>query len=90
MPHTKNNSMGYASTVLRSFTRTTLAFDEFIQIVVWPHEDPKPDSKVIPPFDVQLNTRDDITKPWQCTKEWTNINFQQLKDILELLYAIHG
>ena len=90
MPHTKNNSMGYASTLLRSFTRTDLNFDEFVRITVFPHEDPKPESKVIPPFDMQLLTRNETTDPWTVTKEWTNIPFQQVKDTLELLFAIHG
>ena len=82
--------MGYASTVLRSFTRTDLNFDEFVRITVFPHEDTKPDSKVIPPFDMQLLTRNEITDPWTVTKEWTGIPFQQVKDTLELLFAIHG
>lgn len=90
MPHTKNNSMGYASTVLRSFTRTELSFDEFTKVTVFPHEDTKPNSKTIPPFDMQLLTRDCTSKPWTVTKEWTSITFQQVKDALELLYALHG
>jgi len=90
MPHTKNNSMGYASTLLRNFPRTVLNLDDYTRIVIFPHEDSSPQSKVIPPFDMEMQHRATTKNDWRCTRDWPSIPFQQVKDTLELLVALHG
>ena len=81
MAHTKNNSFGYTSTLLRLFHQTDIYLDHETILTVYPHED-DPDSKVVGLFDLCIS-RDSVVH-----REYTNLTYPDLIRKIEAYYDI--
>jgi len=81
MAHTKNNSFGYTSTLLRLFHQTDIYIDEDTVLTVYPHED-IPNSKVVGLFDLRIS-RDGVVH-----REYANLTYPDLMRKIEAYYDI--
>ena len=81
MAHTKNNSFGYTSTLLRLFHQTDIYIDEDTVLTVYPHED-IPNSKVVGLFDLRIS-RDGVVH-----REYANLTYPDLIRKIEAYYDI--
>jgi hypothetical protein len=81
MAHTKNNSFGYSSTLLRLFHQTDIYLDEDTILTVYPHED-IPNSSVVGLFDLRIS-RDGVVH-----REYTNLTYPDLIRKIEAYYDI--
>ena len=81
MAHTKNNSFGYTSTLLRLFHQTDIYIDHDTVITVYPHED-DPDSKVVGLFDLCISRHSVVHR------EYTNLTYPDLIRKIEAYYDI--
>jgi hypothetical protein len=81
MAHTKNNSFGYTSTLLRLFHQTDIYIDEDTILTVYPHED-IPNSSVVGLFDLRIS-RDGVVH-----REYANLTYPDLIRKIEAYYDI--
>jgi len=81
MAHTKNNSFGYTSTLLRLFHQTDIYIDEDTVLTVYPHED-IPNSTVVGLFDLR------ISRDGEVHREYTNLTYPDLIRKIEAYYDI--
>lgn len=84
MSHTKTNSFGYTSKLLRSFPKTTLQLNDEQNCVIFPHVDRDPD--LLPLFDMELQEADS----GRTLKAWEGITFQQVKDRLDIIEGCYA
>ena len=81
MAHTKNNSFGYTSTLLRLFHRTDIFIDEETFLTIFPHED-NPTIKTVGLFDLT------VTRNHEVHREYDNLTYQELVRKIESYYDI--
>lgn len=81
MSHTKNNSFGYTSTLLRLFHQTDIHIDEETIATVFPHEDDEA-TTIVGLFDLR------ITRDGTVHREYPNLTYPDLLRKIEAYYDI--